>query len=172
LAWVRITAAVTGEGIDAADHWGKTSFDLITGLILHELLSSTHGRGKAASLADVAYALSNPDQKTDALWEEMQTNRHLVAGPHPVVAAAGREMLDWEVRERGNVLSSAKTCLLLFKDPIVAENTKHCEFRLLDLMNHQRPVSLYIVTRGADKERLRPVVCLPLKMAMRVLRAQ
>jgi type IV secretion system protein VirD4 len=110
-------------------------------------------------------------RRADALWEEMRTNRHLVAGPHPVVAAAGRDMLDREVRERGSVLSSAKTCLLLFKDPIVAENTKHCEFRLLDLMNHQRPLSLYIVTRVADKERLRPVVRLLLTMAMRVLMA-
>jgi len=50
------------------------------------------------------------------------------------VAAAGRDMLDREARERGSVLSSAKTCLLLFKDPIVAENTRRCEFRLRDLM--------------------------------------
>ena len=158
-----------GEGIDAA-HWGKTSFDLITALILHELYRAQRC-GATASLADVAHALSNPDQKADELWEEMRTNRHLLTGPHPVVAAAGRDMLDREVRERGSVLSSAKTCLLLFKDPIVTENTKRCEFRLLDLMNHQRPVSLYIVTRGADKERLRPVVRLLLTMAMRVLMA-
>jgi type IV secretion system protein VirD4 len=50
-----------------------------------------------------------------------------------------------------------------------AANTRHCDFRLLDLMNHERPVSLYIVTRGADKERLRPVVRLLLTMAMRTL---
>ena len=36
-------------------------------------------------------------------------------------------------------------------------------------MNHERPVSLYIVTRGADKERLRPLVRLLLTMAMRQL---
>jgi type IV secretion system protein VirD4 len=159
-----------GEGIDAADHWGKTSFDLITALILHELYRA-QAQGKTASLADVAHALSNPDQKSDELWEEMRTNRHLSGRAHAVVAAAGRDMLDREARERGSVLSSAKTCLLLFKDPIVAENTRHCGFRLLDLMNHERPLSLYIVTRGADKERLRPVVRLLLTMAMRVLMA-
>jgi type IV secretion system protein VirD4 len=157
-----------GEGIDAADHWGKTSFDLISALILHELYRA-QGEGRAASLADVAHGLSDPDRKSDELWEEMRTNRHLAAGTHPVVAAAGRDMLDREARERGSVLSSAKTCLLLFKDPIVAANTRYCDFRLLDLMNHERPVSLYIVTRGADKERLRPVVRLLLTMAMRTL---
>ena len=41
-----------GEGIDAADHWGKTSFDLITALILHELYRA-QGEGRAASLAAV-----------------------------------------------------------------------------------------------------------------------
>ncbi|MBO0738335.1 MAG: type IV secretory system conjugative DNA transfer family protein [Alphaproteobacteria bacterium] len=159
-----------GKGIDAADHWGRTSFDLITALILHELYRARAQR-RTASLADVAQALSDPDKKSDQLWEEMRTNRHLVTKAHALVAGAGRDMQDREARERGSVLSSAKTYLLLFKDPIVAENTRRSEFRLLDLMNHHRPVSLYIVTRGADKERLRPVVRLLLTMAMRVLTA-
>ena len=45
----------------------------------------------------------------------MVDNRHLKTGPHSVVAAAGRDMLDREVRERGSVLSSAKTYLALFQ---------------------------------------------------------
>ena len=56
-------------------------------------------RGETASLADVAYALSDPDEASDALWEEMRTNRHLQVGMHPVVAAAGRDQLD---RPEGN----------------------------------------------------------------------
>jgi type IV secretion system protein VirD4 len=157
-----------GEGIDAADHWGRTSFDLITAMILHVLYRARADR-KSASLADVAAALSNPDQSADDLWEEMRANRHLAGSAHPVVAAAGRDMLDREARERGSVLSSAKTCLLLFKDPIVAGNTGRSDFRLADLMDHERPVSLYIVTRGTDKERLRPLVRLLLTMAIRYL---
>ena len=67
------------------------------------------------------------------------------------------------------MLSSAKTYLTLVKDPIIAENTRRSDFRIMDLMDHARPVSLYIVTRGGDKERLRPLVRLLLTMAMRQL---
>lgn len=157
-----------GDGIEGKDHWGKTSFDLLSAVILHVMYKAKADK-QTASLADVAFALSDPEEKSDALWEEMRTNRHLPTGAHAVVAAAGRDQLDRPEKERGSVLSSAKTYLTLVKDPIIAENTRHSDFRIMDLMNHEGPVSLYIVTRGGDKERLRPLVRLLLTMAMRQL---
>nr|WP_283949784.1 type IV secretory system conjugative DNA transfer family protein [Limobrevibacterium gyesilva] len=151
------------EGRGLADHWQRTSFALLTGLILH-VLYLAKARGAAASLADVANALSNPKRKSEELWAEMVANRHVRNALHPVVAAAGRDMLEREARERGSVLSTAKTYLMLFQDPLVAGNTGHSDFRVRDLMNHARPVSLYVVTRGDDKERLRPLVRLMLTM--------
>ena len=121
------------------------------------------GGGEAGSLADLARLLSDPEREASALWEEM------LDSAHPVVAAAGRDMLDRSEKERGSVLSSAKVYMTLFADPLVAKNTARSDFRLTDLMNHERPVSLYIVTRGADKERLRPLVRLLLTMATRQL---
>jgi type IV secretion system protein VirD4 len=155
-----------GKGLD--DHWQKTSFALLTGLILHTLYKH-RAIGETASLADVAYALSDPARPADELWLEMVENQHCKTGPHPVVAAAGRDMVDRETRERGSVLSSAKTYLTLFQDPLIARNTRRSDFRIIDLMNHARPVSLYIVTRGSDKERLRPLVRLLFTMMARTL---
>lgn len=155
-----------GKGLE--DHWQKTSFALLTGLILHTLY--THrARRETASLADVAFALSNPARAANELWQEMVGNRHLKTGPHAVVAAAGRDMLDRDARERGSVLSSAKTYLTLLQDPIVARNTSRSDFRIMDLMDHKGPMSLYIVTRGSDKERLRPLVRLLFTMMARTL---
>ena len=155
-----------GKGLE--DHWQKTSFALITGLILH-VLYAHKARGEIASLADVAYALSDPARPADQLWQEMVHNRHRKDGPHPTVATAGRDMIDREARERGSVLSSAKTYLTLFQDPLIAQNTRRSDFRIMDLMDHERPVSLYIVTRGSDKERLRPLVRLLFTMMARTL---
>jgi type IV secretion system protein VirD4 len=155
-----------GKGLD--DHWQKTSFALLTGLILHTLYKH-RAKGETASLADVAYALSDPARPADELWLEMVENQHCKTGPHAVVAAAGRDMVDREVRERGSVLSSAKTYLTLFQDPLITRNTRRSDFRIIDLMNHARPVSLYIVTRGSDKERLRPLVRLLFTMMARTL---
>lgn len=157
-----------GDGIEGKDHWGKTSFDLLAAVILH-VMYKARKRGETASLGDVAYALSDPEEKSDVLWEEMRANQHLPTGRHAVVAAAGRDQLDRPERERGSVLSSAKTYLTLVKDPIVAANTRRSDFHVIDLMNHERPVSLYVVTRGGDKERLRPLIRLLLTMAMRQL---
>lgn len=157
-----------GDGIEGKDHWGKTSFDLLSAVILHVMYKAKANK-RTASLAGVAFALSDPEEKSDVLWEEMRTNRHLPTGAHAIVAAAGRDQLDRPEKERGSVLSSAKTYLTLVKDPIIAEKTRHSDFRIMDLMNHDRPVSLYIVTRGGDKERLRPLVRLLLTMAMRQL---
>jgi type IV secretion system protein VirD4 len=157
------------EGRGLADHWQKTSFALLTGLILHVLYKERKTRRVTASLADVAFALSDPSRESEELWAEMVGNRHLDGAAHPVVATAGRDMLEREARERGSVLSSAKTYLILFQDPLIARNTRKSDFRALDLMNLARPVSLYIVTRGDDKERLRPLVRLMLTMIMRRL---
>ena len=110
-----------------------------------------------------------PEEKSDALWEEMRTNRHLPTGRACRRRRRRPRQLDRPEKERGSVLSSAKTYLTLVKDPIIAENTRRSDFRIMDLMNHERPVSLYIVTRGGDKERLRPLVRLLLTMAMRQL---
>jgi type IV secretion system protein VirD4 len=156
------------EGRGLVDHWQKTSFALITGLILHVLYAARTRRG-TASLADVANTLSDPSRKSEELWVEMVGNRHLGDRPHPVVATAGRDMLEREARERGSVLSSAKTYLVLFQDPLIATGTSHSDFRILDLMNFERPVSLYVITRGDDKERLRPLVRLMLAMITRRL---
>jgi type IV secretion system protein VirD4 len=151
-----------GEGLEGKDHWTKTSFALITGMILH-VRHLALARGTAGTLADLATMLSDPARDANALWDEMLNSTH------PVVAAAGRDMLDRPEKERGSVLSSAKVYMTLFADPLVARNTARSDFRLIDLMNADKPVSLYIVTRGADKERLRPLVRLLLTMAMRQL---
>jgi len=61
----RCCAIRRGRGL--ADHWQKTSFVLLTGLILHVLYKKKKERGAAASLADVAYALSDPSRKSEEL---------------------------------------------------------------------------------------------------------
>lgn len=156
----------TGTGIEGKDHWGRTSFDLLSAVILH-VMYRAKSIGKTASFADVAFALSDPNGKSDTLWEAMRANTWLNGQSHRVIAAAGRDQLDRHEEERGSVLSSAKIYLTLFKDPIVAFNTAESDFRIDHLMNHDEPVSLYIVTRGADKERLKPLIRLFLTMAIR-----
>ena len=89
--------------------------------------------------------------------------------PHPVVAAAARDMMNRPEQERGSVLSSAMSYLMLYRDPLVATNTARGDFSINDLMNNEMPLSLYLVVRPADKDRLKPLMRLLLNQIVRVL---
>ncbi len=67
-------------------------------------------------------------------------------------------MLDRSEKEASSVQSTAKTALSLFSDPLVARAVSRSDFRIDDLVNFEKPVSLYIVVPAADRIRLRPIV--------------
>jgi type IV secretion system protein VirD4 len=158
-----------GEGLESKDHWVKAAWALITGLALHVSYCGA-AEGRSGTLADLAAVMSDPDQGSDDLWEQMLTNQHRPGGArHQTVAETGKDMADRNEKERKSVLSSAKVLMTIFSDPVVAANSGHSDFKLMDLMNAHKPVSLYVVTRGTDKERLRPLVRLLLTLAMRRL---
>jgi type IV secretion system protein VirD4 len=85
---------------------------------------------------------------------------------HPVVKEKVQEMLDKEDRDFGGVLSTAKTALTLYSDPLVAKNTSASDFTIADLVNYERPISLYLVVPPSDKIRLRPLIRLMFTMVV------
>ena len=73
-----------------------------------------------------------------------------------------RSVLDKSPNERSGVISEVKGFLELYLDPVIAANTALSDFGITDLMNHQLPVSLYIVVPLAHKNSLKPVIRLML----------
>jgi type IV secretion system protein VirD4 len=145
-----------GLGSDELDHWRKISLSLLAGCILH-VLYRERAKKRSASLADVATALSGAEGLPNALWEEMRDNRHLQGQPHPLVTAEGNGQIGRSDRERSSVWSTIKSFLAVFSDPILAQNISRSDFKLSDIADAQRPISIYIVTAGTDSERLRSV---------------
>ena len=125
--------------------------------------------GSPATLPALDAMLSDPNKAVDELWEEMMRYAHIDGENHPVVGAAARDMVDRPVEEAGSVLSTAKSYLSLYRDPVVGRNVSKSEFCIKDLMNHEDPVSLYIVTQPNDKARLRPLVRILVNMIVRLL---
>jgi len=66
-------------------------------------------------------------------------------------------------------VSTALSFLSLYRDPVVANNTSHSDFHIHDLMHDDDPVSLYLVVRPADADRLRPLVRLVITQIVRRL---
>lgn len=155
-----------GKGME--DHWSLSAYALLTGLVLH-VLYKARASGGTASLTDVAAALSDPSHPADELWAEMVANAHLGGERHPVVAAAGRDMLNKPPDERGSVLSTAISYLSLYRDPIVSRNVARSDFHIVDLMNWTTPVSLYLVATPKSKDRLRPIMRLVVNQLVRGL---
>lgn len=155
-----------GRGLET--HWQKTSQALLVGVILHALYKRRN-EGTPASLPYVDHLLADPSRSVAELWMEMVTYGHVDGQNHPVVGAAARDMMDRPEEEAGSVLSTAKSYLALYRDPIVARNVGTSNFRITDLMKHDHPVSLYIVTQATDKARLRPLVRIMLNMSVRLL---
>lgn len=162
------TLIVDPDGKGLENHWQKTAFALLVGVILHVLYLHKND-GSPASLPAVDAILSNPSRDISELWMEMVTYSHVNGQNHPAVGAAGRDMMDRPEEEAGSVLSTAKSFLALYRDPVVARNVSRSEFRIRDLMHHIDPVSLYIVTQPTDKARLRPLVRVMVNMIVRLL---
>lgn len=162
------TLIVDPDGKGLNDHWQKTSQSLLVGVILHVLYRSKH-EGTVATLPLVDARLSDPERDAAELWMEMATYAHIDGANHPVIGSTARDMMDRPPEEGGSVLSTAKSYLSLYRDPLVAKNVSRSDFTIRDLMHHAQPVSLYIVTHPNDKTRLRPLVRIMANMIVRIL---
>jgi len=160
---------VDPEGaLERRNHWEKTSHSLLVGVILHVLYSE-----KEKTLARVASFLSDPRRSFEHTLRAMMETNHLGTRQapivHPVVASAAREVLNKSENERSGVLSTAMSFLGLYRDPVVAETTSGCDWRIADLVDAARPVSLYLVVPPSDISRTKPLVRLVLNQIGRHL---
>ena len=157
---------VDPEGsLDKRNHWEKTSHSLLVGAILHVLYAEAD-----KTLAGVAAFLSDPKRPIETTLQAMMTTPHLgQKGPHPVVASAARELLNKSDNERSGVLSTAMSFLGLYRDPVVAEVTCRCDWRIADLIADPRPATLYLVVPPSDISRTKPLIRLVLNQIGRRL---
>ena len=118
---------VDPEGaLERRNHWEKTSHSLLVGAILHVLYAE-----EDKTLAGVAKFLSDPKRPIEATLDAMMSTPILAtAGPHPVIASAAREVLNKSENERSGVLSTAMSFLGLYRDPVIAQVTRRCDWRI------------------------------------------
>ena len=145
-------------------HWDQTAHALLVGTILHVLYAEPD-----KTLAGVANVLSDPNRPVVDTFDAMLRTQHLPTGPHPVVAAAARDMLNRAHEELSGVLSTAISCLTLYRDPLIARATSASDFRIADLMDGEHPASLYMVVPPSDLSRTRALIRLMLNQIGRRL---
>ncbi|MGO9267992.1 MAG: type IV secretory system conjugative DNA transfer family protein [Candidatus Binataceae bacterium] len=168
------------DGKGLPDHWSREGSAFLTGMILDQLYT-----GRDQTLSGMETRLCDPNQRIDETIEQIMRAEHDLDGAqgwadargiptktHPIIARAMRSMLDKSPNERSGVISEVKGFLELYRDPVIAANTAVSDFRITDLMNHGRPVSLYVVVPLAHKNSLRPLIRLLLSQILHRLTEQ
>ena len=154
-----------GEGLD--DYFDKAGYEFLTAVALHV----RYAANADGSLAGAAGFLGDPNWDSDTqMYNEMLSAVHDPDGlmgwkdslgkptkTHPMIANSAKTMLNKEDKDRSGVLSTAKSLLSLYLDPIVAKNTFCSDFLVRDLMTGKKAVSLYYVVSPADMERVVPL---------------
>lgn len=177
------TGALRGAHSDG-HHWLTTGIGLLSAAILHA--AYRHGLPEPGtspvSLADVLGELSVASRSLEDLMKSWLQYPHDVAGrrewadsdgapttTHPTVSAVARAQLDRPPNERGSVYSTVVAALSVFHDPLLRRNTAFSDFTVDDIMDAERPATIYLVVRPSDMDRLAPVVRLFLELALRRL---
>lgn len=175
-----------GKGIES-DHFRSAAFELLVGLILHALYKGDE-IGRVPCLQDIGHMLTGvgdfaaPETEND-LAEDEEGDPKALSGlfdemmevsindgkaenreAQLVIQGVGRRMANTPARELGSIISTANNALALYRDPIVGENTSRSDFKIADLMDHEKPVSLYFISTPKTSKRLVPLTRLLLTM--------
>ncbi len=163
---------VDPEGtLERRNHWERTAHALLTGILLHVLYAE-----KDKTLSGAAKFLSDPSRSVRDTLEAMLTTNHIGSNTHPkthpVIAQAARELLNKSENERSGVVSTAMSCLTLYRDPVLSQITSSSDFKITDLIKHEPPLSLYLVVPPSDISRTKPFIRLILNQIARRLTEQ
>lgn len=152
------------------EYWREAAEALTSGMILHVCYVAAASK-RVACLSDLADVYTMPGLTFRESLEELLNFTHDVEGKHgwempdgsmtrthPTVRKEAQRMLNKEEKDLSGVLSAATTALKLYVDPLVARNTSASDFSVNDLVNQERPISLYLVVPNSDRERLRPLI--------------
>lgn len=150
------------------DHWDKTAYALLVGAILHVLYTD-----EDKSLSRVVSLLSHPGRTFDETVDSIAGTNHVGTAnaprTHPVIAEFVQEVKNRTTNERSGVLSTALSFLSLYRDPLIANATSQCDFRIADLNRTKNPLSLYLAVPPSDISRTKPLMRLVLNQIGRRL---
>ncbi len=164
---VEIIVDPAGDG-RSADFWDRSAKQVLVGLILHVLYAETDHR---KTLAIVREKLRDLDAQAQLMRLVLHRRSPTTGQPevHPEVLHAAESFLSGEERVRSGIKATAESFFGIFADPLVAANTAHSDFRVGDLMCHERPVCLFIQPPPSDAARLMPLMRLLLNQITRAL---
>jgi type IV secretion system protein VirD4 len=170
----RILADPTGKGYEGPNaHWTNNAADLLFGITLHlkwtkknepvnitsvlEFMAEDTA-GLRHHLQEIVSNAAAGGLKHDETGEVLQFTNNAPDRLyfHPRVYQVFSKMASTPEKEFGSIQSTLETALSVYRDPIVAANMACSDFKVSDLMNYEKPVSLYLIVPPSDIERMMP----------------
>ncbi len=158
-----------GRGI-LGDHWLQSAYTLVTGVILYICHSK-----EDANISDVLDFLSASEGLDTALTQmlDIESDEGMNDnGALHVIKNIAAQMVNKEQKELSGIVSTALTQLSLYFDPTVKRSIASSDFKILDLCNAKKPVTLYLVTDPNNKSRFEPLMRLLINMILSRLTAE
>ena len=162
-----------GKGLKG--HWMTAAHEMLYGVILHALYKSSKV-GRPPCLLDCALMLTgtgdfkapispgpedqhDPKPTASSLFSEMMNatlpDDESAQQAQELINSVGSRFYGTASKELSSIISTALNALTLYRDSTIGTNTSHSDFKIADLMDHDRPVSLYFVTNPNDLVRLK-----------------
>ena len=170
---------VIGDSSSSDPFWENAGSDFILGIIMYELYR-TKGKAGLGNVVDFITDASAPinirmtniitkpmfdekneeDKKIMEKLEEIYPMEKDVVkkGFHPFIRRAMADTLQKGEKTMASIIATAKAALSVFELPTVKYNTSDSDFRIMDLMAGDKPISLYIVIEPGDLQALAPLL--------------
>ena len=143
-----------GEGLK--DFWEKGGKIFLSSFILHVLYVAEKELAPTPSLTTIYKELNS--KSIEEILADMSSYYHLPdEETHIAVATGARGLINLAERTRGDILQTINNALSLYIDPVIENNIQSSDFKLDDLMNGDKPVTLYIVIDPDNIDRMKPM---------------
>lgn len=164
---VEIVVDPAGDGRNV-DFWDRSAKQVLVGLILHILYVEPDHR---KTLGVVREKLRDLDTHAQHMRLVLHRRSPETGQPevHPEVLHAAESYLSGEERVRSGIKATAESFFGAFADPLIAANTSSSDFRVGDLMCHERPLTLFLQPPPSDAMRLMPLMRLIINQISRAL---
>ncbi len=135
-------------------HWYQTAESIGVGLALHACYAA-HAEGRTATLLDVFNLLTpQPGLSFRDYIGFVLTKEDL----HPEARRHLTQQMNRSDEEFSSVGSSLSTAFMVFSRPLVQKATSFSSFRVAELMDHTKPVTLYVVAPPSELKALEPLI--------------
>ncbi len=140
---------VSNNLIDEEDnrdtYWVKEARSILVAFIVHVL----HEKDLESTLGQIWELINDPTTTTDELLEE------LTFSPWNIVAQSAAGFINKSDRDRSGCMSTLKSFLNLWADPIISKLTSRSEFSFRDFNKNGKNTTLYICTPPDDIGRVK-----------------